>query len=187
MATVVKKFYVKGSVSAQFTVLLDASFRQSNKKPPKKHKTSGKGERTMKLEDRELKQKLHPNNFLKEKYTPVNICICDERSEDIYTASHRLQFKYKRMKRIFSRFPLMCFNETGNYVHEHGRRDRDRSRSTNFRISPMLLYNIHETIQNSLRGRVEVYFNVLFLFTAFTSNLYGVRPTENITHLVDFF
>lgn len=117
-----KVFPKKGSVSAQFTVLLDASFRPSNKKPPKKHKTSGKGERTMKLEDGELKQKLHPNNFSKEKYTSVNICICDERSEDIYTASHhrRLQFKYKRMKRIFFTLPLMCFNETGNYVHEHG-------------------------------------------------------------------
>lgn len=109
MATVVEKFSVKGSVSAQFTVLLDASFRQSNKKPPKKHKTSSKGERTMKLGDGELKQKLHPNNFLKEKYTSVNICICDERSEDIYTASHRLQFKYKRMKRIFFTLPVDAF------------------------------------------------------------------------------
>lgn len=99
------KFPVKGSVSAQFTFLLDASFRQSNKKPPKKHKTSRKGERTMKLENGELKQKLHPNNFLKEKYTSVNICISDERSEDIYKASHRLQFKYKRMKRIFFTLP----------------------------------------------------------------------------------
>lgn len=50
-----RKFFRDGSVSVQFSILLDASSKQSNKKPPKKHKTSSKGERTMKLEDGEVK------------------------------------------------------------------------------------------------------------------------------------
>lgn len=175
MATVVEKFPVNGSVSAQFTVLLDASFRQSNKKPPKKHKTSSKGERTMKLEDGE---KLHPNNFLKEKYTSVNICICDEPTKCGYLhgqphwATVR-NLNMKEWRESFSRFLLMCFNETGNYVHERQRgKTGIRCRSTNHPKHPLALcrYNIHETIHKFANTRVLLDYWLSASFTLHCKN-----------------
>lgn len=104
----------------------------------------------MKLENGELKQKLHPNNFLKEKYTSVN--ICDERSEDIYTpwraAATVRNLNIKEWRESFSRFPLMCFNETGNYVQERGNWERDSISHTR-PISTNSRYNIHETNHKS--------------------------------------
>lgn len=52
----------------------------------------------------------------------------------------------KEWRESFSRFPLMCFNETGNYVQECGKRGR-QIRSTDLPIAFEPRYNIHETIR----------------------------------------